>query len=133
MSESSVLELTRALIERPSVTPDDAGCQALLAKRLGAAGFDCETLCYGEVRNLWARRGKASPLFVFAGHTDVVPPGPAEHWHSAPFTPSERDGRLYCRGAADMKTSIAAFVVAVEEFVSAHPYHSDALALLLNS
>lgn len=133
MSESSVLELTRALIERPSVTPDDAGCQALLAKRLAASGFDCETLSYGEVTNLWARRGKSSPLLVFAGHTDVVPPGPAEHWHSAPFTPSERDGRLYGRGAADMKTSIAAFVVAVEEFIAAHPDHSGSIALLITS
>lgn len=133
MPDSSVLDLTRALIERPSITPDDAGCQALLCERLNAVGFLCETLLYGNVTNLWARRGTAAPLLVFAGHTDVVPTGPAEHWHSEPFTATERDGRLYGRGAADMKASIAAFVVAVEEFVATHPAHGGSIALLLTS
>lgn len=133
MSAAAVLELTRALIERPSITPEDAGCQTLLAERLSAIGFRCETLVYGEVTNLWARRGSQAPLLVFAGHTDVVPPGPTEHWNSPPFTPTEHDGRLYGRGAADMKTSIAAFVVAVEEFVTKHPQHQGSIAFLITS
>ncbi len=133
MSASPILELARALIERPSVTPNDAGCQNLLSQRLSTAGFRCETLTYGDVTNLWARRGTGAPLLVFAGHTDVVPPGPAEHWHSEPFIPTEREGRLYGRGAADMKSSIAAFVVAVEEFVAAHPAHGGSIALLITS
>lgn len=133
MSNHPVLELAAELIARPSVTPDDAGCQALLAQRLSAVGFECEPLPHGAVANLWARRGKGAPLLVFAGHTDVVPPGPAEHWHSAPFTPTQRDGNLYGRGAADMKTSIAAFVVAAEEFIAAHPQHGGSIALLITS
>ena len=133
MPASSVLELARALIERSSITPQDAGCQALLSERLSAIGFTCEALECGEVTNLWARRGTTAPLVVFAGHTDVVPPGPIEHWHSDPFTPTERDGRLYGRGAADMKTSIAAFLVAVEEFVAAHPAHQGSIAFLITS
>src|SRR3546814_20332986 len=128
MTNSSVLELTKDLIARPSVTPDDHGCQQLLADRLRAVGFTCETLVFGEVTNLWARRGAAAPLLVFAGHTDVVPTGPLEQWDSPPFTPTERDGKLYGRGAADMKSSIAAFVVAVEEFVAAHTDHDDPIA-----
>lgn len=130
---SAVLELTRELIARPSVTPDDKGCQAILIKRLEAIGFVCETIESGGVTNLWARRGDARPVAVFAGHTDVVPPGPAHLWTTPAFEPSERDGFLYGRGAADMKTSIAAFVVAVERLVQAHPDHAGSLALLITS
>jgi succinyl-diaminopimelate desuccinylase len=136
---SPTLPLLRSLIARPSVTPDDAGCQALVAERLRAGGFDCESLAAGpeaaRVSNLWAlRRGGApGPTIVFAGHTDVVPPGPRERWASDPFAPSERGGRLYGRGAADMKTSIAAFVVAAEGFVAEHAQHPGAIALLLTS
>ena len=133
MPASSVLELARALIERPSVTPNDAGCQALLAERLKAIGFHCETMVFGDVTNLWARRGTDTPLLAFAGHTDVVPPGPDQQWVSSPFSPTERDGRLYGRGAADMKSSIAAFVVAVEEFVATCPKHKGSIALLITS
>ena len=136
---SQTLQLLRSLIARPSVTPDDAGCQALVADRLRAAGFDCESIAAGpdaaRVSNLWAlRRGGApGPTIVFAGHTDVVPTGPRDRWASDPFVPTERDGRLYGRGAADMKTSIAAFVVAAEGFVAAHPHHPGTIALLLTS
>ena len=132
-SAGATLALARALIARRSVTPDDGGCQALIAERLAGLGFACESLPSGDVRNLWARRGNAAPLFVFAGHTDVVPTGPVERWTSDPFVPTERDGWLYGRGAADMKTSIAAFTVAVEEFVAAHPGHRGSIALLLTS
>src|SRR5690606_9483847 len=104
-------------------TPDDCGCQETLAKRLERAGFHCETLVFGQVSNLWARRGNAAPLLVFAGHTDVVPTGPLDRWDSDPFMPTEREGKLYGRGAADMKSSIAAFVVAAEEFAASHPRH----------
>jgi succinyl-diaminopimelate desuccinylase len=136
---NEVLRLLEALIARRSVTPDDAGCQALLAERLGAAGFGCETLVAGpehfRVSNLWAirRGGLPGPTLAFAGHTDVVPTGPLERWTSDPFVPSFRDGHLYGRGAADMKTSIAAFVVASEQFVAAHPQHPGAIALLITS
>jgi len=130
---SATFDLTCQLISRASVTPEDAGCQALLAERLARNGFVCETLTYGDVTNLWARRGTAAPLLVFAGHTDVVPTGPLDQWHSDPFVPTQRDGRLYGRGAADMKTSIAAFVVATEEFIAAHPDHAGSIALLLTS
>jgi succinyl-diaminopimelate desuccinylase len=106
------LELAQELIRRRSVTPEDAGCQEFIAARLAAAGFNCEPMRFGEVRNLWARRGSARPLLCFAGHTDVVPTGPLTEWLSDPFTPTIREGRLYGRGAADMKSSIAAFVVA---------------------
>ncbi|MFA5488789.1 MAG: succinyl-diaminopimelate desuccinylase [Candidimonas sp.] len=133
MSDAAVHNLARALIARPSVTPDDANCQALLAERLSAMGFDCQTLVFGEVTNLWAQRGDASPMLVFAGHTDVVPTGPLELWASPPFTPTERDGNLYGRGAADMKSSIAAFVVAAEEFVAQRPGHAGSIALLITS
>jgi len=129
----AALELTRALIRLPSVTPDDRGCQVLLAQRLEALGFRIESMRFGAVDNLWARRGTHAPLLCFAGHTDVVPPGPLERWHSDPFTPSERDGWLYGRGAADMKSSIAAFVTAVERFVRAHPDHPGSIALLITS
>jgi succinyl-diaminopimelate desuccinylase len=127
------LELARDLIARKSVTPDDAGCQALLAARLAACGFGCEDASVNGVTNLWARRGTARPLFCFAGHTDVVPPGPLDRWQSDPFQPTVRDGRLYGRGAADMKSSIACFVVAVEQFVAERPQHAGSIALLLTS
>ncbi|KCB28519.1 peptidase, M20/M25/M40 domain protein [Bordetella hinzii CA90 BAL1384] len=130
---STVLDLVKDLIARPSVTPDDKDCQQLLAARLARIGFECETIARGGVTNLWARRGTQAPLVVFAGHTDVVPPGPREKWDSDPFVPTERDGFLYGRGAADMKSSIAAFVVAVEEFVAAQPAHEGSIAFLLTS
>ena len=130
---NDVVELTCALIARPSVTPVDAGCQQLLANRLHAAGFTCEHLHLGEVDNLWATHGSGAPVLVLLGHTDVVPPGPVETWASDPFTPEVRDGVLYGRGAADMKGSVAAFVVAAEQFVAAHPNHPGTLALLLTS
>ncbi|WP_028916258.1 succinyl-diaminopimelate desuccinylase [Pseudoxanthomonas sp. J35] len=130
---SEVLDLACELIARPSVTPDDAGCQALLADRLQRAGFACESLRYGEVDNLWATHGGEGPVLVLLGHTDVVPPGPREAWASDPFVPEIRDGALYGRGAADMKGSVAAFVVAAERFVAAHPEHPGTLALLLTS
>ena len=130
---SDVLALTCDLIARPSVTPDDAGCQALLAARLGNAGFHCEHLRLGEVDNLWATHGQGAPVLVLLGHTDVVPPGPLDAWHSDPFDPQIRDGVLYGRGAADMKGSVAAFVVAAEQFVAARPDHPGTLAVLLTS
>ena len=132
-ADSAVLGLVRELIARPSVTPDDIDCQMLLAQRLEQVGFRCETIARGGVTNLWARRGNAGPLVVFAGHTDVVPPGPRDKWDSDPFVPTERDGYLYGRGAADMKSSIAAFVVAAEEFAAAHPGHDGSIALLITS
>jgi succinyl-diaminopimelate desuccinylase len=121
------------LLRRRSVTPDDAGCQALLAERLAALGFACESLPFGNVSNLWARRGSAAPLLCFAGHTDVVPPGDTAAWQSDPFEPSLRDGFLYARGAADMKSSLAAMIVAVERFVEQHPDHSGSIAFLITS
>ena len=127
------LDLTRALIARPSVTPEDAGCLDLIAARLAPLGFVCERIDGGGVSNLWARRGSAAPLVVFAGHTDVVPTGPLEAWASNPFEPTERDGMLFGRGAADMKSSLAAFVTAIEAFVAAHPQHAGSIALLLTS
>ena len=130
---SPTLALARALIARPSVTPEDGNCQRLLAERLAPSGFFAQALDRGGVRNLWLRRGSAGPTVVFAGHTDVVPPGPREHWTSDPFEPQERDGLLYGRGAADMKTSLAAFAVAAEEFVAQHPGHAGSIALLLTS
>lgn len=133
MSESAVLQLAKDLIARASVTPADAGCQTVLSQRLNPIGFACETLTFDDVTNLWARRGRTAPLFVFAGHSDVVPPGPLDKWDSNPFRPVVRDGYLYGRGAADMKSSIAAFTVAVEEFVAAHPDHKGSIALLITS
>ena len=132
-SASPTLELTRKLIARPSVTPEDAGCLELIAARLAPLGFVCERIDGGGVSNLWARRGTARPLVVFAGHTDVVPTGPIADWHSDPFVPTERDGLLYGRGAADMKASLAAFVTSIEAFVSANPAHPGSIALLLTS
>src|SRR5690606_10141560 len=133
MSDNAVLALTKDLIARASVTPVDEGCQKVLVDRLGALGFQCETLVFDDVTNLWARRGTSGPLLVFAGHTDVVPTGPLDRWDSDPFVPTERDGLLFGRGAADMKSSIAAFVVAVEEFVGAHPDHAGSIGLLITS
>ncbi len=130
---SATLELAERLIALPSVTPDDLGCQQLLAELLAPLGFACETVQSGAVTNLWARRGTAQPLLVFAGHTDVVPTGPLEQWQSNPFVPTRRDGKLYGRGAADMKTSIAAMVVAVREFVAAHPNHAGSIGFLITS
>lgn len=130
---TDALELTCALIACPSVTPADAGCQALMSSRLAACGFRIETLQFGSVTNLWARRGDASPLLCFAGHTDVVPTGPLEEWRSDPFLPVLRDGVLYGRGAADMKSGLAAMVTATEEFVGAHPDHRGSIAFLITS
>jgi succinyl-diaminopimelate desuccinylase len=127
------LALARELIARRSITPDDAGCQGLLAARLTPLGFRCDTLESNGVTNLWARRGTAAPLLCFAGHTDVVPTGPVEQWKSDPFSPAERDGYLYGRGAADMKSSVAAFVTAIEDFLAAHPTPRGSIALLITS
>ncbi|RZI42283.1 succinyl-diaminopimelate desuccinylase [Herbaspirillum sp. HC18] len=130
---SKTLALTEELISLSSVTPDDKGCQRRLAELLEPLGFKCESIEAGGVTNLWARKGTAQPLVVFAGHTDVVPTGPLDQWHSDPFVPTQRGGKLYGRGAADMKTSIAAMVVAVEEFTAAHPNHNGSIAFLLTS
>ncbi len=127
------IELLRDLISRRSVTPDDAGCQQILIERLSALGFECETLVFGAVTNLWARRGKASPVLCFAGHTDVVPPGNEADWSSAPFTPTLKDGYLYGRGSADMKSGLAAMIVAIEQFLAANPDPVGSLALLITS
>ena len=127
------LALARELIARRSLTPDDAGCQALLAARLAPLGFRCESFVVNGVTNLWARRGEARPLVCFAGHTDVVPPGPLDRWQSDPFVATERDGYLYGRGAADMKSSIAAFMTAVEAYLADHPSSSGSIALLITS
>lgn len=129
----NVVELTKELIKKASVTPEDAGCQDILAERLSACGFRAERMNFGDVQNLWAKRGKKEPLFVFLGHTDVVPPGPEADWLSPPFEPTEREGYLFGRGAADMKGNIAAFVVAAERFIANNPGHSGSLALLLTS
>lgn len=130
---SNTLKLTKELIACCSLTPDDAGCQAILAERLRHAGFRLEKLHHNGVDNLWARRGDSKPLVCFAGHTDVVPSGPMEQWVSNPFTPTVRDGMLFGRGAADMKTSLAAFVTAIERFVLEHPKHKGSIALLITS
>ena len=130
---TATLDLTQQLIRRRSVTPDDDGCQALVVGRLVPLGFRAETILSNGVTNLWLRRGSGSPVFVFAGHTDVVPTGPLDQWQSDPFVPTVRDGVLYGRGASDMKSSVAAFVVATEEFVRAHPRHRGSIALLLTS
>lgn len=127
------LELTADLIARASVTPNDAGCQTLLTQRLRPLGFRIERLRFGEVENMWAEHGTGEPVMVFAGHTDVVPPGPRDAWLSDPFTPTIRDGHLYGRGAADMKASLAAFVTAIEEFVAQRPNHPGTIALLLTA
>jgi succinyl-diaminopimelate desuccinylase len=133
MSGSPTLQLATSLIAQSSVTPEDKDCQAQLIALLAPLGFVCETITSNGVTNLWARRGTTAPLFVFAGHTDVVPTGPAAQWASAPFEPTVRDGNLYGRGAADMKTSIAAMVVACQEFVAACPGHHGSIAFLITS
>jgi succinyl-diaminopimelate desuccinylase len=130
---STTLDLAIELISRPSITPNDADCQPLIAKRLQAIGFTIEHLRFGEVDNLWARHGEAAPLFVFAGHTDVVPTGSENHWQFPPFTPTLHEGLLYGRGAADMKGSLAAIVTACERFIAEHPQHKGSIALLLTS
>jgi len=130
---SATLELTQDLMARRSVTPADEGCQDVMARRLEAAGFTIERLRYGIVENLWARRGTSSPLLCFAGHTDVVPTGPLEEWKSDPFAPAVRDGVLYGRGAADMKSGLAAMVTAAEEFTREHPSHKGSIAFLITS
>jgi succinyl-diaminopimelate desuccinylase len=130
---TDTLALARELIARRSITPEDGGCQDVLAARLRPLGFRFETLASGGVTNLWARRGTAAPLVCFAGHTDVVPTGPLDRWLSDPFAPTERDGKLFGRGAADMKTPLAAIVVAIEGFVAAHPSHRGSIAVLVTS
>jgi succinyl-diaminopimelate desuccinylase len=130
---SKTLALTEELIALSSVTPNDNGCQQRLIDLLSPLGFHCETVKSGEVTNLWARKGSAQPLLVFAGHTDVVPTGPLTQWQSNPFVPTRRDGKLYGRGTADMKTSIAAMVIAVEEFVNTHPNHKGSIGFLITS
>ncbi|WP_230968901.1 succinyl-diaminopimelate desuccinylase [Nitrogeniibacter aestuarii] len=130
---ASTQALAEALIRRQSVTPEDAGCLDLIAERLAPLGFTCERIDRNQTCNLWAVRGQNGPIVTFAGHTDVVPTGPVERWQSPPFEPSIRDGHLYGRGAADMKTSLAAFVTAIEAFVAAHPDHPGRIALLLTS
>ena len=133
MSASPTLALACELIRRPSVTPDDAGCQALIADRLARLGFRTEPMRFGDVDNLWARHGDGAPLLLLLGHTDVVPTGPPDDWSSPPFEPTIRDGYLYGRGAADMKGGVAAMVTAVERFVERRPGHGGSLALLLTS
>ncbi|OHX36775.1 succinyl-diaminopimelate desuccinylase [Methylomonas sp. LWB] len=130
---SETLTLLQALIRRASVTPADAGCQDVLAERLAPLGFKDERLNFGDTQNLWLRKGTQAPLLVFLGHTDVVPPGPLEKWDSPPFEPTLRDGKLYGRGSADMKGSIAAFVTAVAGFIAEHPEHRGSIALLMTS
>lgn len=132
-AESATLTLAKELIRRPSVTPEDAGCQSYLSARLEALGFIIEPMPFEEVTNLWARRGTEGPLFCFAGHTDVVPPGPLDRWRFPPFEPTEADGYLWGRGAADMKGSIAAFMTALERFIAEHPDHQGSIALLITS
>ncbi|MCC2958584.1 succinyl-diaminopimelate desuccinylase [Massilia sp. IC2-477] len=133
MKPSRTLLLTEELIALDSITPHDKGCQQRLKELLAPLGFICETIESNGVTNLWARKGTTSPVFVFAGHTDVVPSGPEHQWASSPFTPTRRDGKLYGRGASDMKTSIAAMVVACEEFIAAHPDHKGSIAFLITS
>ena len=132
-SLSPTLDLALDLIRRRSVTPEHAGCQPLMAERLAALGFAIEPMRFGEVDNLWARRGSEGPLFCFAGHTDVVPPGPLSDWASDPFAPELRDGLLYGRGACDMKGSLAAMITATERFVTEHPDHQGSIAFLITS
>ena len=131
--QDPALTLLFDLIRRRSVTPDDAGCQELIATRLGKLGFECETMVFGDVTNLWARHGSGPPVFCFAGHTDVVPPGDNGEWQSDPFEPDIRGERVYGRGSADMKSGLAAMVVAVEDFLAAHPDHPGSIAFLITS
>jgi succinyl-diaminopimelate desuccinylase len=133
MSQSPTIALTQDLMGRASVTPEDKGCQELMITRLEAIGFNIERMRFGEVDNFWARRGTEKPVLAFAGHTDVVPSGPVEQWHTPPFQPTLKDGFLYGRGAADMKGSLASWVIALEQFIAAHPDHQGSLALLITS
>jgi succinyl-diaminopimelate desuccinylase len=133
VSRDAVLELARELVRRPSVTPEDAGCQVLLAERLERIGFHVEHLRFGEVHNFWARRGHAGPVLCFAGHTDVVPTGPLDAWTHPPYDAEVRDGQLWGRGTADMKASLAAMVIAAEEFLATHPDHAGSIAFLITS
>lgn len=133
MKDSATLSLAKALIARPSLTPEDAGCQDLLIARLETLGFSIEPMIFEDTTNLWARRGVSSPLFVFAGHTDVVPAGALSDWNTPPFEPTVLDGYLYGRGAADMKSALAAMVVAVERFIAQNPDHIGSLAFLITS
>ncbi|MFI5205554.1 MAG: succinyl-diaminopimelate desuccinylase, partial [Candidatus Paceibacterales bacterium] len=133
MTISSAVNLTKSLINLSSVTPEDGGCQELLAQLLKKQGFEITHLPFGEVKNLWARRGNSAPLFVFVGHTDVVPTGPVEKWSSPPFTATEKDNYLYGRGASDMKSNIAAMVAATERFVAAYPHYQGSIAFLITS
>jgi len=132
-NEHETIALMGELIRRPSVTPDDADCQEIIAARLRAIGFKCESMPFGDVSNLWARRGDTGPVLCFAGHTDVVPPGPDGSWQTDPFEPVERDGLLYGRGSADMKSGLAAMIVALERFIAANPDHEGSLAMLITS
>jgi succinyl-diaminopimelate desuccinylase len=133
VAEHPSIILLKELIRRPSVTPDDAGCQEVLIERLQRLGFECESMQFGDVTNLWARRGTSGPVLCFAGHTDVVPPGAEDEWNTDPFEPVVRDGLLFGRGSADMKSGLAAMIVALEEFVAAHPDHDGSLAMLITS
>ena len=133
MPDSNTIALTKLLIERPSVTPEDAGCQQLMASRLEKLGFDIESMFFVDTLNMWARKGSTKPVFCFAGHTDVVPTGDIKNWHTPPFEPVVIDGHLYGRGAADMKGSLAAMVVATENFVAKHPDHKGSIAFLITS
>ncbi len=130
---SKTLELAKGLIALRSITPDDAGCQALMCSRLEALGFKIENLRFGEVDNFWARRGTDGPVLAFAGHTDVVPTGPEDHWQSPPFEPTITDNKLYGRGAADMKGSLAAMLTACERFIEQHADHQGSIAYLITS
>src|SRR6185312_2934694 len=130
---SETIELTKDLMSRRSVTPADEGCQAVMTGRLAALGFKIEPLRYGNVENFWATHGTGGPVFCFAGHTDVVPTGPLEEWKSDPFQPAVRDGVLYGRGAADMKSGLAAMITATEAFVREHPDHQGSIAYLITS
>ncbi|MGR5461446.1 succinyl-diaminopimelate desuccinylase [Photobacterium damselae] len=133
MSDSPVISLVKDLLSRRSVTPEDAGCQDVMIERLRQLGFCIETMVFNDTTNLWARRGTQAPLFVFAGHTDVVPSGPIEQWHTPPFEPTIKDGMLYGRGAADMKGSLACMIVAIERFIAENPDHQGSIGLLITS
>lgn len=133
MSDSPVISLAKDLLSRRSVTPEDAGCQDVMIERLLQLGFCIETMVFDDTTNLWARRGTQAPLFVFAGHTDVVPSGPIEQWHTPPFEPTIKDGMLYGRGAADMKGSLACMIVAIERFIAENPDHQGSIGLLITS
>ena len=130
---SETLNIAKELISKKSITPEDAGCQDFMIQRLEKLGFEIENMPHGDVKNFYAKKGTSSPLIVFAGHTDVVPPGPLEKWVSPPFEPTIKDNTLYGRGAADMKTSLAAFIVSIEEFVLENPGHKGAIGLLITS